>query len=58
VYAYVPFASLNTIVAEVDGTVVPFSVTDHVVPEGSPVSVNVTVYIARGGPHVSTEEPE
>lgn len=23
----------------------PFSVTDHVVPEGRPVSVNVTVYL-------------
>ena len=45
VYVYVPFASLNVIVdvVELDGA--PFNVTDQLVPDGSPLSVNVTAYV-------------
>jgi hypothetical protein len=39
----VPFGSLNVIELPVVLPVEPFSVTDHAVPDGRPVSVNVTV---------------
>ena len=42
VYTYVPFGSLNVIVEEVKRLVNPASVTDQFVPDGRPVSVNVT----------------
>ena len=45
VYEYVPFGSVNVIVPDVDDSLVPLSVTDHDVPDGNPVSVNVTVYL-------------
>ena len=45
VYEYVPFGTENVIVPDVDDSLVPLSVTDHDVPDGNPVSVNVTVYL-------------
>ena len=42
VYVYVPFASLNVTVDVVELDVEPPSVTDQLVPDGSPPSVNVT----------------
>ena len=45
VYGYVPFGSVNVIVSDVDDSLVPLSVTDQDVPDGNPVSVNVTVYL-------------
>jgi len=44
-YEYVPFGTENVIVSVVDDSVVPFKVTDHVVPDGRPDSVNVTEYV-------------
>ena len=48
VYAYVPFGSENTIVLVPEDFVLPAKVTDHEVPLGRPVSVNVTAYSAGG----------
>jgi hypothetical protein len=45
-YVYVPFAFVNTIVLVVEDCVLPAKVTDHEVPDGNPVSVKVTVYVA------------
>ena len=45
VYEYVPFGSVNVIVSDVDDSLVPLSVTDHEIPDGNPVAVNVTVYL-------------
>jgi hypothetical protein len=41
----VPFGSGNVIVPVVDVFRVPFKVTDHEVPDGRPLSVNVTAYV-------------
>ena len=46
-YEYVPFGIENVIVFVVEDLVIPFSVTDHEVPDGRPDSVNVTVYVTR-----------
>ena len=40
---YEPLGSMRTIVDEVDVFVTPFRVTDHALPAGRPVSVNVTL---------------
>ena len=40
-----PLDSSNEIAFVVDESVVPFNVIDHCVPEGSPDSVNVTLYV-------------
>lgn len=48
-YAYVPLDSENVIVLVVEVWVVPFRVTDHDVPVGSPVSVKLTGYVGGGG---------
>jgi hypothetical protein len=48
VYEYVPFASVNTMLLVVEDFMVPANVTDHEVPLGRPVSVNVTVYWPAG----------
>ena len=42
VYEYVSFGSENVMVFVVEDSVVPLRVTDHDVPDGRPVSVNVT----------------
>jgi len=42
VYGYVPFGSENVIVLVVEAWLVPFRVTDHDVPGGSPDSVKLT----------------
>ena len=47
-YEYVPFGTENVIVFAAENSVVPFSVTDHGVPDGNPFSVNVTVYVFTG----------
>jgi len=44
-YGYAPFASENMIEEPVELLVVPARVTDQEVPEGRPVSVNVTEYV-------------
>ena len=44
-YEYVPLGSENEIVFVVDDSVFPFNVTDQDVPDGRPVSVNVTEYL-------------
>ena len=44
-YEYVPFGSVNDMVEVVELSGAPFSVTDQLVPDGSPLSVNVTVYV-------------
>jgi hypothetical protein len=45
-YVYVPFAFVKTIVLVVEDCGLPAKVTDHEVPDGNPVSVKVTVYVA------------
>ena len=45
VYEYVPFGSENVIVFVFEDNVVPFTVTDHEVPEERPDSVKVTAYL-------------
>ena len=44
-HPYVPLGSANAIVEVVELAAAPFNVTDQDVPEGSPVSVNVTAYV-------------
>ena len=46
-YEYVPIGIENVIVFVVEDLVISFSVTDHDVPDGNPLSVNVTVYVTR-----------
>ena len=41
---YVPLASLKTTEGVDDARLAPLYVTDQLVPEGNPVSVNVTLY--------------
>lgn len=45
---YVPFGSVNVIARTIDVFVVPISVTDQLVPLGSPLSANVTEYFVTG----------
>jgi hypothetical protein len=45
---YVPLGSENPIVDVVEVSCEPFRVTDHEVPDGRPLSVNVTVYSVGG----------
>ncbi len=46
VYEYVPFGSLNVIVEFVDENDCPLlKLTYHFVPDGSPFSVNVMLYV-------------
>ena len=48
VYEYVPFGSENVIVFVVDENDCPLlKLTYHIVPDGNPLSVNVTVYVTR-----------
>ena len=42
---YVPFVAVNEIVSVVDDLFTPLKFTYHDVPDGSPVSENVTVYL-------------
>ncbi len=44
-YEYEPLGSLKLMVFAVDVSVAPFNVTDQVVPDDNPLSVNVTVYV-------------
>ena len=45
VYGYVPFATVKRITVVVDDCVAPFNVTDQLIPDGNPLSVNVTAYV-------------
>ena len=45
VYEYVPFAAMKRISVVVDDCVAPLNVTDQLVPNGNPLSVNVTAYV-------------
>jgi hypothetical protein len=43
---YVPYGSVNVIELAVEDFIVPLSVTDHNVLDGSPDSMNIIVYVA------------
>ena len=57
-YEYVPLGSENEIVFVVDDSVFPFNVTDQDVPDGRPVSVNVTVYTGMKSMFMTTFLPD
>lgn len=44
-YEYVPFGSTKVIELPLETSDTPFSVTDQLVVDGSPVSVNVIAYV-------------